>query len=388
MERKTEIYLDNSATTPVFPEVKAAMARMFDEEYGNPSSMHLKGVEAEECVDRAKKQIAATLSAKEKEILFTSGGTEGNNLAIIGAARAKERQGRHIITTGIEHASVHNVMKHLESYGYDVTWLPVDAQGLVDPRDVLDALRPDTVLVSVMMVNNEIGTREPVEEIGKGLKDLRPDVLFHVDAIQAYGKVRIRPERAGIDLLSASGHKIHGPKGVGFLYIRDKVRIAPILFGGGQQGGLRSGTLNTPGIVGLGLAAELVCRDMDAHAALLYGLKERLAEGLRGLEGVTLNGQPGREGAPHIVSASFEGVRAEVLLHALEERGIYVSAGSACGSSHPEDNRTLYAIGLRGERLISTLRFSLGIYNTEEEIDRTVAVLGELLPQLRRFIRR
>ena len=259
---------------------------------------------------------------------------------------------------------------------------------LVDPRDVLDALRPDQVLVSVLMVYNEIGTREPVEEIGRGLKDLAPQVLFHVDAIQAYGKYRIRPARCGIDLLSASGHKIHGPKGVGFLYIRDKVRISPILFGGGQQNGLRSGTLNTPGIVGLGLAAQEICADLDVHTEKLYGLKERLTAGLRRLEGVTINGQPVREGAPHIVSASFAGLRAEVLLHALEAEGVYVSAGSACGSSHPEDNRTLYAIGLRGDALISTLRFSLGIFNTEEEIDRTLDVLRGLLPQLRKYVRR
>ena len=383
-----EIYLDNSATTPVLPSVKEAMSQMFDLEYGNPSSMHLKGVAAEEKVLEAAKKIAATLGAKEKEILFTSGGTEGNNLAIIGAARAKARAGKHIITTSIEHASVHNVMEHLEAYGYEVTYLPVDSRGFVTARDVLDALRPDTVLVSVMMVNNEIGTREPVEEIGKALKDVAPNVLFHVDAIQGYGKYRIRPARCGIDLMTVSGHKIHGPKGVGFLYIREKVKIDPILFGGGQQNGLRSGTLNTPGIVGLGIAAEEINRELEAHTEQMYRLKERLTEGLRSLEGVAINGPAPREGAPQIVSASFAGLRSEVLLHALEEEQIYVSAGSACGSAHPEENRTLYAIGLRGERLISTLRFSLSIYTTEEEIDRTLAVLREKLPVLRRFVRR
>lgn len=383
-----EIYLDNSATTSVLPSVKEAMSQMFDMEYGNPSSMHLKGVAAEEKVLEAAKKIAATLGAKEKEILFTSGGTEGNNLAIIGAARAKARAGKHIITTSIEHASVHNVMEHLEAYGHEVTYLPVDSRGFVTAGDVLDALRPDTVLVSVMMVNNEIGTREPVEEIGKALKDVAPNVLFHVDAIQGYGKYRIRPARCGIDLMTVSGHKIHGPKGVGFLYIRDKVKIDPILFGGGQQNGLRSGTLNTPGIVGLGIAAEEINRELEAHTEQMYRLKERLTEGLKSLEGVAINGPAPREGAPQIVSASFAGLRSEVLLHALEEEQIYVSAGSACGSAHPEDNRTLYAIGLRGERLISTLRFSLSIYTTEEEIDRTLAVLREKLPVLRRFVRR
>ena len=383
-----EIYLDNSATTPVFPEVKDAMSQMFDMEYGNPSSMHLKGVKAEERVLEAEKRIAATIGAKEKEILFTSGGTEGNNLAIIGAARAKARAGRHIITTSIEHASVHNVMEHLETYGYEVTYLPVDAQGRVTAADVLDALRPDTILVSVMMVNNEIGTREPVEEIGMALKETASGVLFHVDAIQGYGKYRIRPSRCCIDLMTVSGHKIHGPKGIGFLYVRDKVKIDPILFGGGQQNGLRSGTLNTPGIVGLGLAAELIYRDLDANTEKMYHLKEHLTEGLKNLEGVTINGPAPREGAPQIVSASFRGLRAEVLMHALEEEGIYVSAGSACGSAHPEENRTLYAIGLRGEQLISTLRFSLSIYTTEEEIDRTLEVLKNKLPLLRRFVRR
>ena len=383
-----EIYLDNSATTPVLPEVKEAMSRMLDMEYGNPSSMHLKGVLAEEKVLEAAKKIAATLGAKEKEILFTSGGTEGNNLAILGAARAKARAGKHVITTVVEHASVHNVMEHLEAYGYEVTYLPVDRRGLVTVGDVLDALRPDTILVSVMMVNNEIGTREPVEEIGLALKETVPEVLFHVDAIQGYGKYRIRPARCGIDLMTVSGHKIHGPKGVGFLYVRDKVKIDPILFGGGQQNGLRSGTLNTPGIVGLGLAADLIYHDLEEHTSQMYRLKKRLTEGLKALEGVTVNGPEPEAGAPQIVSATFRGVRAEVLLHALEEEKIYVSAGSACGSAHPEENRTLYAIGLRGEQLISTLRFSLSIYTTEEEIDRTLEVLSKKLPQLRRFVRR
>lgn len=383
-----EIYFDNSATTPVFPVVRETMMRTLESDFGNPSSMHRKGMDAEHYVREAKARIARTLKVEEKEILFTSGGTESNNLAIMGVASAHSRQGKHLITTAIEHPSVSATMHHLEEQGYRVTYLPVDHEGRISLTDLENAITEETILVSVMMVNNEIGTREPIEEIGTLIKKKNPQTLFHVDAIQGYGKYQIRPKKWNIDLLSVSGHKIHGPKGVGFLYIRDKIKINPIVFGGEQQKGLRSGTENVPGIAGLGAAAEEIYRDHDARIEKLYRCKERMVNGLQSLENVTVNGPAPREGAPHVVSASFAGIRSEVLLHALEERGIYVSAGSACASNHPGLSSTLIAIGLDSRLLDCTLRFSFSIFTTEEEVDETLKVLAELLPFLRRFTRK
>ncbi len=384
-----EIYLDNSATTRPLPQVRDAMMRALDEDYGNPSSLHRKGMEAEQMVRRAREQIAQTMRVDEKEIFFTSGGTESNNLAILGTALANRRAGKHLITTPIEHPSVQNTMRALEEQGFEVTRLPVDEVGRVSLSALEAAVRPDTILVSVMMVNNEIGTIEPVEEIGALIKKINPNTLFHVDAVQAYGKLTIRPKKSRIDLLSASSHKIHGPKGCGFLYVRDKAKIHPIVFGGGQEKNLRSGTENVPGIVGMGAAAEEMYRDHEQKTEKMYACRERLAEGLKRLPGVTLNGPEGREAAPQVVSAGFSGIRSEVLLHALEEEGICVSAGSACSSNgrhHPSE--TLTAIGRKGEELESTLRFSLSIFTTEEEIDETLAVLEKILPVLRKFTRR
>ena len=239
-----------------------------------------------------------------------------------------------------------------------------------------------------MMVNNEIGTREPIEEISRVIKEKNPNTIFHVDAVQAYGKYVIHPKKWGIDLMSVSGHKIHGPKGIGFLYIRDKVKINPIIFGGEQQKGLRSGTENVPGIAGLGAAAEEIYREHESRTAYLYGCKSRMTEGLLQLEGVTVNGPAVDDGAPHVVSASFAGVRSEVLLHALEDKGIYVSAGSACASNHPGLSSTLVAIGLDPKLLDCTLRFSFSIFTTEEEVDETLKALKELLPFLRKYTRK
>ncbi len=383
-----EIYLDNSATTRTFPAVRETMVRTMAEDFGNPSSLHRKGVEAERYVRQAQEQIARSLKVDPKEILFTSGGTESNNLAILGTAMVASRIGRHLVTSSVEHPSVSEAMKYLEEQGYSVTWLPVDSQGRVSPEAVEAAVTPETILVSIMAVNNEIGTREPVEEMGPRIKARNPRCLFHVDAVQGFGKYRLRPRAAKIDLLSVSAHKIHGPKGIGFLYVRDGVRLHPILFGGGQQHGLRSGTENVPGIAGLGAAVEEIYRDHEARMDRLYACKARLTQGLRKLPDVQVNGPEGREGAPHIVSASFAGVRSEVLLHALEEKGIYVSAGSACSSHHPGVSSTLAAIGLDKKWLESTLRFSMSMDTTEEEIDTVLQALEGLLPFLRRFTRR
>ena len=383
-----EIYLDNSATTAVAPEVRELVLRCMAEDYGNPASLHTKGVEAERFVKVAKSQLAATLKCEEKNIYFTSGGSESNNWAIIGAAEANRRRGKHLITTLIEHPSVKNPMKHLESEGWEVTYLPVDRDGIVSVDTLKEAVRPDTVLVSVMMVNNEIGAVEPIAEIGEMLSSEFPEVLFHVDAIQAYGKYRISPKRMHIDLLSVSGHKLHGPKGTGFLYISDRTKIRPLIYGGGQQKGMRSGTENVPGAAGLGLAAEILYKDLEANNERMYELKSLLIDGLEKIEGAHVNGKKDKNSAPHIVSCSFDNIRSEVLLHALEERGVYVSSGSACASSHPSEINTLLGIGLPKERQEGTIRFSLSIHTEEEEIRYTLSCLEELLPVLRKFIRK
>ena len=382
-----EAYFDNSATTRVLDKVVAAMDEMMTENYGNPSARHIMGVRAENAVKRAAAQVAKTLKVKDKEILFTSGGSESNNMALIGTALANQRAGRHIIASNIEHPSIYNTLSFLEEMGFEITYLKVDGKGHVDLEQLKRSMRPDTILVSVMYVNNEVGAVEPVEEIGKIVHGDNPSAFFHVDAIQAYGKFLIRPKKQGIDLLSVSGHKLHGPKGIGFLYIDEHVKIRPIIYGGGQQRGMRSGTENVPGIVGMGVAAEEAYTDFEEKAAHLCRLKDHMLERLGEIEGAYLNSYPGKESAPQIVSVSFSGVRSEVLLHALEDRGIYVSSGSACSSNHPDVSGTLKGIGVKAELLDSTLRFSFGRFNTLEEIDYCIETLKELLPVLRRYQR-
>lgn len=383
-----EAYLDNSATTRCLERVTDRMVRAMREDYGNPSSLHTKGVEAEHSIRSAKEFFADNLKVNEKEIFFTSGGTESNNLALLGTAYANQRAGKHLITSAIEHPSVQNTMKHLESQGFRVTFLPVNAEGIVSLEALREALCEETILVSVMHVNNEIGSVQPLEEIAGILRGQARKPLFHVDAIQSYGKYRIHPKKTGIDLLSVSGHKIHGPKGVGVLYVNEKVKIRPVIFGGEQQKGLRSGTENVPGIAGIAEAAAACYEGLDEKVAKLYQLKERFVSGIRALEGAVLNGPEGRAGAPHIVSVSFEGVRSEVLLHALEEKGIYVSAGSACSSNRPAVSHTLQGIGVKKELLGSTLRFSFSFETEEAQIDYCLQELGTLLPVLRRYVRR
>ena len=385
-----ECYLDNSATTRCLDSAAALMAGILCTDYGNPSSLHHKGVQAEEYVRHAREVIAKTLKVTPKEIFFTSGGTESDNLALRGAAYANARQGKHLITTSIEHPAILNTMQYLEQQGFEVTYLPVDENGKIRLSDLEAAIRPDTILVSIMHTNNEIGALEPIAEAGELIKRVNPNTLFHVDAVQGYGKAKIMPKRMKIDMLSVSGHKIHGPKGIGFLYVGDRVKIRPIVFGGGQERGLRSGTENVPAIAGMGKAAEEMYQNLDTDLDRMYALKQRLADGISMMENVRINGLCGRDSAPHVLSVSFAGVRSEVLLHALEEREIYVSAGSACASNHPDTagSATLRAIGLPKELLNSTIRFSLSVFTTEEEIDYTVQVLHELVPMLRRFTRR
>lgn len=381
----SEIYFDNGATTRPFPEVRAIMAQVLDEDYGNPSSMHKKGFQAERYVTGAREIIARSLKVSPKEIFFTSGGTEANNLALLGSALAGRRQRKHIITSCIEHASVYNPLSFLEDEGFEVTYLPVNEKGLISLEDLQAALREDTLLVSVMCVNNEIGAVEPVEEIGRLVKAFDPAILFHTDCIQAYGKMDCRPKAWKADLLSVSGHKIHGPKGIGFLYIKEGTRIKPVLWGGNQEKGMRSGTENVPGIVGMAKAAEVIYQNHQEKIASIRKVKEHfISRVMKEVEQVRDNsGQ-----APHVASISFPGVRSEVLLHALEDRDIFVSAGSACSSNKPAVSGTLKGIGLTKEYYESTLRFSFSVYNTVEEADLCVEALKELLPVLRRFQRR
>ncbi len=384
-----EAYLDNSATTVVVAPVKDIMIKTMCEDFGNPSSLHLKGVDAEKYVKKAREIIAKSLKVDEKEIIFTSGGTESNNLALIGTALANQRAGKHIITTCFEHASVLSTMDFLKNMGFEITYLAVDSDGKIDLNQLKESLRADTILVSVMYVNNEIGAVEPVSEISKIIKAYNPDIVFHVDAIQAYGKYIINPKKQGIDLLSVSGHKIHGPKGSGFLYASGKVKLKPIIYGGGQQKGMRSGTENVPAIAGLGEAVKYSYDNFNEKIEKLYSLKDYFIDEVSKIDNVKINSKKGKESAPHIVSVSFIGVRSEVMLHTLEDRGIFVSAGSACSSNKQKNvSATLKGIGLKPEEIDSTIRFSFCYETTKEEIDYAVDVIKENIAMLRKYVRK
>ena len=383
-----EAYLDNSATTRCYKEVAEIVAKTMTEDFGNPSAMHLKGVEAENYVKEAAKAIAKTLKVQDKEIYFTSGGTESDNWALIGTALANHRQGKHMITTPFEHSAVSAPLAWLQEQGFEITVIPVDEEGNLDLKKLEEAIREDTILVSTMFVNNEMGAVVPVEEVGKIVHEKNPRTLYHVDAIQAYGKYKIYPKKLGIDLLAVSGHKIHGPKGVGFLYINEKAKVQPFILGGGQQKGMRSGTDNVPGIAGLGTAAKMIYQNLDENVEHMRELKLYFAKELATLEQVEINGPKPERGAPHILNVSFLGVRSEVLLHSLEDMGIYVSAGSACSSHKRAGSSSLGALRLTPERKESAIRFSFCETTTKEEIDYTLEALKKLLPMLRRYARK
>lgn len=382
-----EAYLDNSATTACNPKAAELMVRLLSEDFGNPSSLHTKGMIAEQYLTEAKKKIAKVLKVQEKEILFTSGGTESNNMALIGSAMANIRAGKHIITTAIEHASITSPLAFLEEQGFEITYLKVDSCGIISLEELEKAVREDTILVSVMHVNNEIGAVEPIEQIGKIVKQKNPNCIFHVDAIQSFGKFIIHPKKCNIDLLSVSGHKIHGPKGSGILYIKDKTKIKPLILGGGQQKGMRSGTENVPAYAGLGVAVEEIYTDFEEKIKRLYELREYFIEEVLKIDGVSVNGKHNEEAAPHIISVSVKNVRAEVLLHSLEEKGVYVSSGSACSSNKPHLSGTLKNIGLPKDLLDSTVRFSMCVNTTKEELDYALLVMKELVPRLAMYTR-
>ncbi len=382
-----EIYLDNSATTKAYEDVGKLVYKVMCEDYGNPSSMHAKGVEAEKYIKEAKENFARLLKVQEKEIFFTSGGTESDNLALMGAAYANRRAGNHLITSGIEHPAILNTMRHLEEEGFRVTFLPVDKYGRIKLEALKEALCDETILVSLMYVNNEVGSVQPVAEAASIVKAYNKKILFHVDAVQGFGKYRIYPKKLKVDMCSISGHKIHGPKGTGVLYIDSNVKIKPIVFGGEQQKNVRSGTENVPGIAGISLAAKMIYENLDEKVETMRKLKQRFIEGVAKIEHTTIHGLYDETSAPHIVSVGFAGIRSEVLLHALEEKGIYVSSGSACASNHPQVSGVLKGIGAKQEFLDATLRFSMSEFTTAEDIDDTLDTLYNIVPVLRKYTR-
>lgn len=382
-----EVYLDNSATTMAYDRVGELVRKVMCEDYGNPSSMHAKGVAAEKYMKEAKETLARLWKVQEKEIFFTSGGTESDNLALIGAARANQRAGKHLITSAIEHPAIINTMRYLEEEGFRVTFLPVDRYGRIRLEALKEALCEDTILVSVMYVNNEVGSVQPIQEAASIVKAYNKKILFHVDAVQGFGKYRIYPKKLKVDMCSISGHKIHGPKGIGALYIGEHVKIRPIVFGGEQQKNIRSGTENVPGIAGLALAARLIYENLDEKVEQMRGLKQHFIEGVSRIDNTTIHGLYDETSAPHIISVGFAGIRSEVLLHALEEKGIYVSSGSACSSNHPQVSGVLKGIGASQEFLDATLRFSMSEFTTLEEIDYTLETLYNIVPTLRKYTR-
>ncbi len=384
-----EIYLDNSATTKPYPEVIESMVEMLDDNYGNPSSLHKKGIQAEKAVKTARDIIAKTLDVKSNEIYFTSGGTEANNIAIRGYAKANSKKGNHLITSKIEHPSVLNTFEFLEREGYRVSYINVDSNGVVDIEQLKKEICEDTIFISVMHVNNEVGSVAPIQEIRRLMDLKQSQAILHVDAIQSFGKLLFTPERFGIDLLSISAHKLHGPKGVGALYIKKGIPIEPIMFGGSQELNMRSGTENVPGILGFGKAVEITFASIENHLLKINKLKEKLREEIeKSIDDVVINGQVEGKNAPHILNVSFKGLKSEVLLHALEAKGIYVSSGSACSSNKPAPSHVLTAMGVDKHCIEGAIRFSFSAANTEVEISDCVQELATIVKQLRRFRRR
>lgn len=374
------IYLDNSATTRPYPEVIEVYTRSLQEYYGNPSSLHQMGAEASKVLHAARQVAAKLLQASPEEIIFTTGGTEGNNLAILGAVRHYAGRGRHIITSQIEHSSVLNTFQYLESHGFEVTYLPVNHQGHICINDLESAIRTDTILVSIMHVNSEIGSIQPIAEIGQLLSKY-PKIIFHVDAVQSFAKIPLKPKSWGIDLLTLSGHKFHGPKGTGLLYKAKKIQLQPLQFGGGQENGFRSGTENVPGIIAFTKAMRM-SSDRQAQFHEEVGLlRSRLWQGLKAIPDVSINSP--MDGAPHIVNISVVGIKPEVMLHALEEKGVYVSTKSACSSKEETISHVLQAIQLPLDRAKSALRISLSSFNTAAEIDETLAKIQETITELK-----
>ncbi len=376
-----EIYFDNSATTRQYDEVTQLMADVAKNKYGNPSSLHLKGIEAERLIISARETIADLLEAQPQEIYFTSGGTESNNLAIRGFLDANPRRGKHIITSQIEHPSVLEIYRQLEKQGYDVDYISVDADGMLDISQLREKLTRNTALISIIIVNNETGVIQQIDKISAARDEVNPQTVIHADAVQAYGKIRIIPEKAGIALLSASSHKIHGPKGVGALYVSKGTKINPLFYGGGQEALLRSGTENVPGIVGYGLASRLAVEKLEDNYTRVSMLKGLFIDQLKSTD-LNYHVLSPDNSSPYILGIAFEDTKAEVLLHHLEQRGIYVSTGSACSSHRNSRSHVLTALNLPTSIIDGAIRFSFSAFNTEEEIKLTIEALKEIVPAI------
>lgn len=391
------IYLDNSATTRQYDEVTEMMTKYMQEDFGNPSSLHSLGVHGERGIKMARKQLAQSLNCSEIEIAFTSGGTESDNLALFGICQMRKRRGTKVITSQIEHPAVLESCKKLESMGFQVEYLPVDSNGVVDLDKLEEAIDEKTILISIMAVNNETGTIEPLEEINRirraAEKRFGTDILFHTDAVQAYGKQKTNFKDLGVDVISISGHKIHGPKGIGAIYIRKGLKLEPHIFGGGQENGVRSGTENVPAIVGFGKAVEINRSTIQERIKSLWALRQHLLEGIqRDIEHVKLNGFASCIGLggeelcnPAILNVSFLNVRGEVLLHTLEQDGIYVSTGSACASNKKGQSHVLKAMGISDKEIEGAIRFSFSEFNTMEEMDFVLEKLKNAVCKFRKL---
>lgn len=379
----SEIYLDNSATTRPYREVIDLAGQISGSIYGNPSSAHKKGLEAARLVEQARRQVALLFNGREDEVVFTSGGTEANNLAIIGAALRNRRRGNRLITTSIEHSSVLNCFRHLEKQGFEVSYLPVDSCGLVDPDSLGDLVSDQTILASIMHINSEIGSIQPLEACGRAIKESNPQTLYHIDAVQSFARLPLAAGQWRADMISCSAHKIHGLKGAGCLWVRKGSKLIPLLHGGGQERGLRAGTENVAAIAAFGLAAELSAKKMPVNSKFLRKLKTLLYESLKG-EGVefSVNGPVPEEGAPHIINISFPGAKAEVLLRMLEDKEIFVSAGSACHARQPARSHVLEAVGLSDDLIDSALRFSFSFFNRETEVKAAAQRTAEAVKEL------
>lgn len=386
MEKNQEIYLDNAATTKSYDEVNAVMLEMLEHCYGNPSSMHRLGMQAENRMRSAAKAVSDALGVREDEIVFTSGGTESDNLAICGYAMANKRRGQHVITTSLEHPAVAECFRYLAEEGFHVDVLQADEWGNIDLQELSDLLRPDTILVSMMHVNNEVGSILPVGDV-KRCMQRAPFAALHVDAVQSFGKIPVLPAKWGVDLLSVSGHKLHGPKGVGALYIKRKTRIRPIVYGGHQQRNLRSGTENTVAICGFGKAVSLAMERLEKNGHHVKQLKQMLLDGiLAHIDGAVCHSGP--DSTDYILNVSFPGIRSEILLHMLESEGIYVSSGSACASNKPAPSPVLTAMGKSPALIDSAIRFSFSEFNTEAEIERVIPILAQKVADIRKYVRR
>ena len=384
-----KVYFDNAASTKILPEAAQKMVEVMTDYYANPGASSVMGMEADNILKSSAKTISKLINADEKEIYFTSGGTEGDNWAIFGTAKGLKRRGKHIITTVIEHPAVSMPFKVLEEEGYEVTFLPVDEKGYINIEELKNAVREDTILVSIILINNEIGTIQNAEEIGKAIKEKNINTLFHIDAVQAFGKYRIDVKKFKCDMLSVSAHKFNGPKGVGFFYMKKGVNVRPVLYGGGQQNNMRPGTENAAGAAAMAVAAEESYKNLEETNKYVFEIKKRIADRvLNEIEDTFINGDTIEKSSPYVLNIGFKNLRSEVLLHALEEKNVVVSAGSACNSRKKVQSSVLGALGLEDDDIQGSIRFSFSRFNTLEEADICVEALKETVPFLRRFNRK